>query len=123
MNPANGNSGGGRITGAGPVYGNAFPMFGSGQALYGQLGYLLPALPGDHGAFMPYASAMYADWNRLNGKPMLVTNLGLNWLINGHKAKLSLDWQNRPVFGVDAEGKVLSQGNRNCVVLQYQIFL
>lgn len=125
MNPASGNSGNGRITGAGPVFGNAFPMFGTGQALYGQLGYLLPAhlLGSEHGALMPYASAMYADWQRLEGQPMLVTNLGLNWLINGHKAKLSLDWQNRPVYGLNAEGKVLSQGNRNCVVLQYQIFL
>jgi hypothetical protein len=123
MNPANGNSGGGRISGSGSVFGNAFPMFGTGHALYGQAGYLLPSdLLGDKGTLMPYVSGTYADWKRLGGKPMILYNAGMNWLINGHKAKITLDWQNRPVFA-EADGKVSNTGRRNCLILQYQIFL
>ncbi len=59
MNPATGTSLSTAITGAGPVFGNAFPMFGTGHAVYTQLGYLLPAkLLGEKGpALMPYVSA------------------------------------------------------------------
>jgi len=119
MNPASGiKSSSGKISGSGSVYGNAFPMFGTGQALYGQIGYLMPG-----GKIMPYASCQYAKWDRLKSQSMAVTNLGINWFINGHKAKVSVDWQNRPVYSEDASGIVGSAGRRNCIVMQYQIFL
>jgi len=123
MNPANGiSSTVGNVGKSGATFGNAYPMFGSGQALFGQLGYLFSnSLLGEYGTLMPYASATYADWKRL-GKPMTVFNAGLNWLINGHKAKISIDWQNRPIY-TESEGKVQYGGRRNCVVLQYQVFI
>jgi len=123
MNPANGNSGGGRVGGSGGVYGNAFPMFGTGQSVYGQFGYLMPAgLLGNHGTLMPYVSITYSDWKRLDENPMMLYNAGVNWLINGHKAKITLDWQNRPVFS-ENDGKVSTGSRKNCFVIQYQIFL
>lgn len=124
MNPATSAIATGKIGGAGPLYGNSFPMFGTGQALYGQVGYLMKdGLLGNRGTLMPYGSWMHARWNRLDGKPMDVFNLGVNWLINGHKAKISLDWQNRPVYSQPSSTEVKTDGRRNQLVLQYQIFL
>lgn len=125
MNPANGiSTPAGAVTGSGGVYGNALPMFGTGQVLYGQVGYLFPRdMLGSQGTLMPYASVTYAEYKRLNNKAMDVYNLGVNWLINGHKAKVSLDWQNRPVFSQPSASDMLKEGRRSQVVLQYQAFL
>ena len=124
MNPANGFSGTGNVTGSGGVFGNAFPMFGTGQIVYGQLGYLLPSdLLGSYGSLMPYVSGTYADWKRLDGQKMVLYNAGVNWFINGHKSKITLDWQSRPVFSQAADDKISTGSRKNCFVLQYQIFL
>lgn len=118
MNPASGLvSTANQVSGSGPVFGNAYPMFGTGHAAYAQLGWLLPG-----SKLMPFASCQYAAWKRLDKQPMMVFDAGINWFINGHKSKMSLDWQNRPVFSENAEG-VHSAGRRNCLILQYQIFL
>jgi hypothetical protein len=53
----------------------------------------------------------------------LIYNAGINWLINQHHAKISLDWQNRPTYAIDNLGNVVSGTRRNQVVLQYQISL
>jgi hypothetical protein len=53
---------------------------------------------------------------------MLVMDVGLNWFINGHKSKLSLDYQNRPTYfksGTD----IKTGPRRGSVTLQYQIFI
>lgn len=124
MNPANGTTltSQNSITGQGPTYGNALPMFGTGQVIYSQVGYLLPkniSLAG--GRLMPYASATLAKYDRLDGKMANTYNAGVNWLINGHKAKLTLDYQNRPTFAVNASDKVESGSRKSAVTLQYQI--
>ncbi len=118
MNPANGVAAG-FPSGS---QGNAFPMFGTGGIVYGQLGYLLPdkTLGDGHGKLMPYLSAMSADFDRLDSR-MNVWSAGVNWLIDGHSSKLTLDYQNRPVYKV--EGSMLKEeARRSQVVLQYQIF-
>jgi hypothetical protein len=63
MNPATGiNSTVGKVGKSGTTFGNAYPMFGSGQSLYGQFGYLFSnGLLGEYGTLMPYLSATYAD--------------------------------------------------------------
>jgi hypothetical protein len=124
MNPASGlASPEGKIGGSGPLFGNAHPMFGTGQAIYTQFGYLFPSgLLGNQGTLMPYISATYADWKRLDGKPMLVLNSGINWLIHGHRAKMTFNWENRPLFRQEGN-RVKEAGRRNCLVLQYQIFI
>jgi hypothetical protein len=118
MNPGSGlASTGGSVSGSGAVFGNAYPMFGTGQAMYAQVGWLLPG-----SRLMPYASCQYARWKRLDDEAMAVYNLGLNYFFNGHQSKMSLDWQNRPVFSEASDG-VKNSGRRNSIVLQYQIFL
>jgi hypothetical protein len=105
--------------------GNAFPMFGSGQVFYTQVGYLLPrSLLGEKGGqLLPYASWMHGNYDRLGGKQMDVIRGGMNWLIKGHSSKLTLDYENRPTFTLDAQGQFQTGTRRGCLTLQYQIFI
>jgi hypothetical protein len=122
MNPANGRSTLPRtFTGQGPTHGNAHPMFGTGQVVYTQLGYLFPESKKSKSRLMPYASFTAARYDQLQDKQMHVYNAGINCLVNGHRSKFTLDWQNRPTYEIAASG--LRKGPRkNSVVLQYQIF-
>jgi hypothetical protein len=119
MNPADGNSIPGAVGGS---QGNAFPMFGTGQVIYTQVGYLLKKdlLGPGNGTLMPYASLMSADYDRLQGR-MNVFNMGVNWLIKGHTSKLTLDYQLRPIYEPQGSDLVKTT-NSSQVVLQYQIF-
>lgn len=100
--------------------GNAFPMFGTGSAWYSQLAYLMKRDLLGEGTLMPYLSIMSADYNRLD-KPMNVYHVGVNWLLNGHTSKITLDVQDRPYYnqvGTD----LIREGRRKQCVVQYQIF-
>ncbi len=123
MNPANGTDPAytSAMQGQGPTFGNAFPMFGTGQTVYTQFGYLLPSKNLKATRFMPYASATYSKFDRLQGEKTFVSNLGINAMINGHKSKISLDWQTRPTY-TDIAGKISSGARKNSVTMQYQIF-
>jgi hypothetical protein len=120
MNPATGTTK--PISGVSGTHGNAFPMFGTGEVIYAQAGYKFKdALLGNHGTLMPYASLQHANYERLEGG-MKVWNLGINWLIKGHIAKLSLNHENRPIYKNSATGNRLTpDGRRGAWVLQYQI--
>jgi hypothetical protein len=121
MNPATGSTAKDLVQNS--AYGNAFPMFGTGQVVYAQAGCLLPAslIGNGNGQLMPFASGQFADYAALQNKPMLLFDLGVNWFIKGHNAKLSLDYQNRPTFLTDNLGNVKNGVRRSCVILQYQI--
>ncbi len=118
MNPANGSSDATAISGS---WGNAFPMFGTGDVIYAQLGYLfMKDLLGErNGTLMPYGSLMSANYDRLKDR-MNVFNVGVNWFIKGHSSKLTLDYQNRPVYELQSSDLVKTE-NKGQVVLQYQI--
>lgn len=128
MNPSTGllpAAAGSNTTALSGSQGNAIPMFGTGQVLYTQLGYLLPKklLGENNGQLMPYASAQYADYTALHNKGMLLFDIGCNWLISGHKSKISIDYQNRPTYYNDLTANTVKQGARKgCITLQYQIF-
>ncbi|GAA4436670.1 hypothetical protein GCM10023091_14820 [Ravibacter arvi] len=121
MNPATGT--GKPLAGAGGTHGNAFPMFGNGSVVYTQAGYKFrDDLLGSQGTLMPYVSWQSADYDRISGR-MNVWNAGLNWLVNGHKGKWSLNYESRPYFANEAgDGPSLQKkGRKSAVVLQYQI--
>lgn len=119
MNPTTGTIGSASFNGAG----NAFPLYGTGQVVYAQVGYLFRKnLLGEHGTLQPYVSGIYANYQRL-ANPVRVFDLGVNWLISGQNAKLSLDYQSRPIYYADGQG-VISESKsarRGQVVLQYQM--
>ncbi|MEO5977689.1 MAG: hypothetical protein ABIS36_14380 [Chryseolinea sp.] len=118
MNPASGISGG--PVGLSGTQGNAFPMFGSGNTIYAQFGYLLKKdLLGEVGTLMPYASIQSSDFDRLDDRTN-VWNVGVNWLIKGQTSKITLDYQNRPTYETQGTG-IVKSSNRGQVVLQYQV--
>ncbi|MGV3639176.1 MAG: hypothetical protein ACO1NZ_01580 [Adhaeribacter sp.] len=117
MAPANGSNNG-NILGGG---GNAYPMFGTGQSVYAQLGLRLPPdLLGDQGTLMPYASFRSSNYERLTDG-VNVYDAGLNWLLNKHQSKLSLNYQLRPVFELQNLNTVGRRENASSAWLQYQV--
>ncbi|MHA6247448.1 hypothetical protein ACXYMU_05895 [Pontibacter sp. CAU 1760] len=118
MNPANGNSDPAAFNGAG----NAYPMFGTGETLYTQAGLRLPQdLLGDQGTLLPYASYRRSAYDRLEDA-MEVYDMGVNWLINKHQSKVSVNYQLRPVFTQQASGAVVKTDHASSAWLQYQVY-
>jgi hypothetical protein len=50
-------------------------------------------------------------------------HIGLNWFIKGHQSKISLDYQNRPVFDANRQRELVEIQRKGILVLQYQLFL
>ncbi|MES2681380.1 MAG: hypothetical protein V4635_15905 [Bacteroidota bacterium] len=119
MNTANGVTGIPSFNGAG----NAFPLIGTGQVVYAQGAYLFRKdLLGKQGTFQPYISWMHANYHKLKD-PVIVYDIGLNWIMAGQNSKLSLDYQSRPVFNTAANGAIreTKSARRGQIVLQYQV--
>jgi hypothetical protein len=118
MNPANGSSAPTILNGGG----NGYPSFGTGDLLYGQIGYKFKNNFAGKTTFMPYVSMQYASYDRLEDK-MIFWDAGINWLLQGHMAKLTLACQNRPVFQAGMGNKAVETGRRSSFLLQYQVRL
>jgi hypothetical protein len=125
MNPATGSLDAVQRQNVGNTYGNAYPMMGTGQTFYFQIGYLMPkSILGEKGGrLLPYASWQGSNWQRLNTNRMDVFNIGCNWLIDGHKAKISINYENRPTYQIDSGGAFEAAGRRGAIIFQYQIFI
>jgi hypothetical protein len=102
-------------------FGNSFPMVGTGNSLYAQVGYLLakstnhPSLP----RFQPFVTAQYSMYEKLKD-PMLMWETGVAFLFDGHRSKLTIGFQDRPVFEkVNAD--YLQTTRRGMLVAQYQV--
>jgi hypothetical protein len=70
---------------------------------------------------MPYATFTYKNFDRI-GKASGQYDLGLNYLINGQNAKVSLQYSNRPVYK-SVGGNPVRSGSKGEIILQTQIFL
>ena len=119
MNPANGSTMPAIINGSG----NGYPSFGTGNLLYGQIGYKFKNNLVGNTTLMPYASLQHASYERLSGA-MNFWDLGVNWLLKGHTSKLSFAYQNRPVYEVQTPGAdAVLISHKGGFLLQYQVFL
>ena len=101
--------------------GNLQPTIGTGNIGYLQAGYLLPKMKNGT-AFMPYLTATYKDFERL-AESSTQFGLGLNYFVTGHNAKLTLEYQTRPVYKADAAGDIKRNGSKGQLILQTHIFL
>jgi hypothetical protein len=121
MNPATGSTATNQVQSS--SFGNAYPMFGTGNVLYMQSGWLLPAkfTDGMKGRLMAFISVQFADYDELQHHGMLVYDAGINWLLKEHQAKISLDFQNRPEF-VRTNGNIRETARHPAVILQLQHF-
>jgi len=100
--------------------GNAQPTIGTGSIIYGQFGYALPK-NADGTQWMPYATITNKNFDRLP-EGSLQYGLGLNYFITGHNAKLTLEYQTRPVYQLNG-GNIERNGSKGQFILQTHIFL
>lgn len=119
MNTANGANS--KVSFSG--YGNSIPLYGTGQVVYSQFAYLFRKdLLKSEGTLQPYVSCIVGNYKRLDD-PMIVYDLGLNWIQAGQNSKVSLDYQSRPIFHTNANGliKETKSARRGSIILQYQV--
>jgi hypothetical protein len=76
--------------------GNRFPAYGTGTSYYMQVGYKLSQKMANLN-FMPYASMQRSYYTALK-VPMNFFEAGLNILMDGNNSKLTIGYQDRPVF-------------------------
>jgi len=103
--------------------GNAQPTIGTGSIFYLQAGYQLPKLKNGT-AFMPYITLTHKDFERL-ADPSTQYGLGLNYFVTGHNAKITLEYQTRPIYQLNAANNnaIERTGYRGELILQTHIFL
>ncbi|HTN16237.1 MAG TPA: hypothetical protein VL092_01045, partial [Chitinophagaceae bacterium] len=88
-----------------------------------QLGYKLKnELLGKAGTLMPYASVQYSTMQKL-ADPMVYYDMGVNLLLSGHTSKLTLAYQNRPVYKGTPAGPYHVTERKSSVTLQWQVSL
>jgi hypothetical protein len=107
----------GEVSSAG--FGNARPLMGTGWISYTQLGLLLPKSWLNQGKQRLQLFGAYTLMNLQHlDRPISAYDFGLNYLIDGHHAKITLQYSARPLmFGRQ------SQGHRGELILQTQVYL
>ena len=119
MNPANGVNHLSSFNGIG----NAYPMMGTGHNIMFQLGYLFRKdLLKDWGTLQPYFALQYGQFDALKNAADTY-HLGLNWLISNSKAKISLHYENRPIFTDNGNGEIFRNSRKGMLITQLQIAL
>lgn len=102
--------------------GVAFPMIGTGTTWYLQFGYAFEEtkLLGESYVIQPNIAIQTSNWDALN-EQMTVYDFTINFLQDGkHNNKLSLGYQHRPIFDINA---LEVKNYKGMAVLQYQISL
>jgi hypothetical protein len=118
--------------GAAATRGNAVPQSGTGGSVYGQLGFLTGKNTlGKKVRLQPYVAYLHSNYEGLrnsagNIQGVNVYDAGLNFLIDGHNAKVTLNYRARPDFNlttVNGVGIVGEVRHRPEITLQTQVFL
>lgn len=103
--------------------GNSFPMMGTGNTVFFQLGYVLPKSLWKSKSsvqIQPNLAVQFSNFEALN-QPMLVYDLGVNVFFKGHANKLSLNYQNRPIYASKNSNALNVNSRKGQLILQYQI--
>jgi hypothetical protein len=106
--------------------GNAQPTIGTGSIFYTQLG-LKTANMRNGQSFMPYATVTYKKFERL-ADASTQFGVGVNYFIVGHNAKITAEYQTRPIYTQAAAIGGVAQpielnGSKGQFILQYHVFL
>ncbi len=72
--------------------GNSYPAWGTGQIVYGQVGYMLPNLP-----LQPYATVQINNFDALQDIAPVIEG-GMNWHLEGHHFKITANYRARPIM-------------------------
>lgn len=100
--------------------GNLQPTIGTGNIWYTQVGYVLPKLKNGT-SFMPYATFTYKDFDAI-GKSSIQYDLGLNYLLSNHNAKITIQYGTRPVYKT-VNNLPERNGSKGEFIIQTHIFL
>jgi hypothetical protein len=102
-------------------FGNAFPMIGTGSTLYAEVGLLLGNdLWGPGGKAQPFVAFQQSYYDYLADQ-MFMYQLGANYFLKGtHNGKLSVMYQNRPVYETNAGERTIDT-RKGMTVIQYQV--
>ncbi|MFC2127216.1 porin [Bacteroidota bacterium] len=97
--------------------GNGFPLMGTGSTLYTQFGYAFPL--NEKVIAQPNIAVQHSNFDALD-QAMTVYDFTINFYLNGmgHSSKLSLGYQNRPIFDAASLKEIDRKG---MAVMQYQI--
>lgn len=101
--------------------GNAWPAIGTGHTGHFQLAHTWK-IPGRTEKIQPFVSGQYSVYEKLQ-EPVRYLEGGVNLLFDGQRSKVSLAFQNRPVFDANPVGSLVQHQRRTAVVLQYQLRL
>lgn len=101
--------------------GNAWPAIGTGHTGYFQLAHTWK-VPRRTEKIQPFISGQYSVYEKLQD-PVRYLEGGVNLLFDGQRSKVSLAFQNRPVFDTDPSGSLVQYQRRTAFVLQYQLRL
>lgn len=96
--------------------GNAQPTIGTGSIFYTQAGYAFKQFRNGT-QFQPFAAVTYKNFEALNDTSTQF-DFGANYFINGHHAKITLQYSQRPVY---AAGNL--DTTRGEIILQTHIWL
>ena len=121
-NPANG------VAKTGATFsgtGNSYPTVGTGSIIYCEAGYLFKKLK-KLGKFQIMGDVTYAKYDRIE-KALVIPNVGINWFLNGHSAKVTFNYKQRPVVdysdATKTYGSLKQVDSKGEFVIQLQIFL
>lgn len=103
-------------------FGNAEPLLGSGWISYNKSGYLFPDDLLPKGRMQVYAVFTQKNLNYLDVGTQNV-DVGLNYFISGHQAKITLQYSLRPIVSGTPAGGFINEGMAGAVMLQTQIVL
>ena len=132
------NPGTGVIAGKGVdigLRGNAFPLIGTGHSYYAQTGLLLPKkLLGPKARLQPYVAYLrnslegLQDGTSSDRRIVNVYDAGLNLLLDGHNAKITVNYRARPDFTdqtnlPSGRVQVNSVPYKSEVTVQFQVYL
>jgi hypothetical protein len=100
-------------------YGENFKLgpYGTGNVIYGHIGYVLPVETASGQKFMPYIGYSYQDYEAFDNAGDFL-KIGGNWFINGHNAKITLEFNSTLNHYDDVKPKRV-----NGLILQTHIFL
>ena len=104
--------------------GNSFPVLGTGQSVLFQTGYLLPVKRwgGVPTQLQLFGSMQHSEFDRL-ADPMNLTEAGINCYLPTYKTKITLGYQNRPIFSPNEKQELRAQERKAMWVVQYQFVL
>jgi hypothetical protein len=113
-------------------YGNARSLTGTGNIAMIEAGLMLPKNIFGEGIgnlcrFQPYAmlTSKQLDWLTVNGFDGRTGSwdAGMNFLMDGHHSKLTVQWSQRPVVSRATDGTLSKTANRGELIIQAQVYL